>query len=215
MKLKLDLHAIYSDGKKLDQALDGVMREAMRKRAKTVEIIPGKGSGQLKKYVLRTLEKKYKTMFHRIEKDSKNFGRIFVHFRHLGVVLACSVVLGGCASSGTLRRLKTLQAVAREQEAMTAEVDQRDAAFDRLWEAVNAEELEPGMSAEWVKQAFGPPVLIKRVVYQGQRCQRWLYRYATRYFPERKVYLYFDERQRLLAWDWQAKTVSEGTRINF
>lgn len=81
MNLKVDLHDIFSDGHKLDNALHGVMREAISKKAKTVEIIPGKGSGQLKKSVLRFLEKEYKGQFHRIEKDDKNWGRIFVHFR--------------------------------------------------------------------------------------------------------------------------------------
>ena len=81
MRLKLDLHNIFSDGRSLDEALHGIMRAAMDKRAQAVEIIPGKGSGQLKKSVLRFLEKNYKGRFHRIEKDDKNFGRIFVHFR--------------------------------------------------------------------------------------------------------------------------------------
>jgi len=51
------------------------------KKAPLVEIIPGKGSGQLKKHVLRFLEQKeIKAKYHRIEKDSKNFGRIFRAF---------------------------------------------------------------------------------------------------------------------------------------
>ncbi len=81
MDLKLDLHSIYSDGKKLDQAIKGIMAEAITHKARSVEIIPGKGSGALKKNVLRTLEKNYKGLYHRIEKDDKNWGRIFVHFR--------------------------------------------------------------------------------------------------------------------------------------
>lgn len=84
MKLKLDLHDIYSDGNKLDQALRKIMEEAVSKKAKLVEIIPGKGSGQLKKSVLRFLEKNYKNTYHRIEKDDKNWGRVFVHFRWQG-----------------------------------------------------------------------------------------------------------------------------------
>ncbi len=59
------------------------MDEAEQKKAKTVEIIPGKGSGQLKKRVLRFLDRKdVKARYHRVEKDSKNFGRLFVHFKH-------------------------------------------------------------------------------------------------------------------------------------
>ena len=81
MRLKLDLHDIYSNGEKLERALTDVMDEAVRKKAKIVEIVPGKGSGQLKKYVLRFLEKQYKGVYHRIEKDDKNWGRIFIWFR--------------------------------------------------------------------------------------------------------------------------------------
>ncbi len=81
MKIKVDLHNIFSDSKKLEQALTVAMEEAKAKKIRLVEIIPGKGSGQLKKHVLRFLEKGYKNDYHRIEKDDKNWGRIFVHFR--------------------------------------------------------------------------------------------------------------------------------------
>src|ERR1039457_2951575 len=82
MKLKLDLHDIYNRGQDIDKALLAIINEAVAKKAPVVEIIPGKGSGQLKKHVLRFLEQKeIKMLYHRVEKDSKNFGRIFVHFR--------------------------------------------------------------------------------------------------------------------------------------
>ncbi|MFC0030988.1 Smr/MutS family protein [Micromonospora chaiyaphumensis] len=82
MKLKLDLHEIYNKGYEIDRALRDIMNEAVAKKASMVEIIPGKGSGQLKKKVLRFLDQKdVKQLYHRVEKDSKNFGRLFVHFR--------------------------------------------------------------------------------------------------------------------------------------
>jgi dsDNA-specific endonuclease/ATPase MutS2 len=82
MKLKLDLHDVYNRGQDIDRALRGIIDEAVRTKAPLVEIIPGKGSGQLKKRVLRFLEQKeVKALYHRVEKDSKNFGRVFVHFR--------------------------------------------------------------------------------------------------------------------------------------
>jgi dsDNA-specific endonuclease/ATPase MutS2 len=82
MKLKLDLHEIYNRGQDIDHALRAVIDEAVRTKAPLVEIIPGKGSGQLKKRVLRFLEQKeIKSLYHRVEKDSKNWGRVFVHFR--------------------------------------------------------------------------------------------------------------------------------------
>jgi DNA-nicking Smr family endonuclease len=82
MKLKLDLHDMYNRNADIDRALNDIIAQAVAKRAPLVEIIPGKGSGQLKKRVLRFLEQKeIKALYHRVEKDSKNFGRVFVHFR--------------------------------------------------------------------------------------------------------------------------------------
>jgi DNA-nicking Smr family endonuclease len=81
VKLTLDLHEIYNRGDSIDRALRDIIDQAVAKRATLVEIIPGKGSGQLKKRVLRFLDQKdVKALYHRIEKDSHNFGRVFVHF---------------------------------------------------------------------------------------------------------------------------------------
>jgi len=81
-KLKIDLHDIFNKGGMIDQELNRIIHEAVAKKITLVEIIPGKGSGQLKKKVLRFLEQKHiKALYHRIEKDSKNFGRVFVHFK--------------------------------------------------------------------------------------------------------------------------------------
>jgi DNA-nicking Smr family endonuclease len=82
-KIVLDLHDIYNKGFTIDAELNRVVEEAIKKKIKLVEIIPGKGSGQLKKRVLRYfLRPDVKTLYHRLEKDDKNFGRIFIHFRH-------------------------------------------------------------------------------------------------------------------------------------
>lgn len=82
-KIKLDLHDIFNKGRSIDSELSRVIKEAVEKRIALIEIIPGKGSGQLKKHVLRFLEQpQIKKLYHRLEKDDKNFGRVFVHFRH-------------------------------------------------------------------------------------------------------------------------------------
>ena len=82
-KLKPDLHDIFNRGEQIEGALNQIMREAVEKRIALVEIIPGKGSGALKEKVLKFLQRgEIRAMYHRVEKDSKNFGRIFVHFRH-------------------------------------------------------------------------------------------------------------------------------------
>ena len=81
-KLVLDLHDIFNKGYAIDRELNRIVQEAIDKKIPLVEIIPGKGSGQLKKKVLRFLaQPNIKNLYHRIEKDDKNFGRIFIHFR--------------------------------------------------------------------------------------------------------------------------------------
>ena len=81
-KLKLDLHEIYNKGKQIDSELNRIVEEALERKIELVEIIPGKGSGQHKKKVLRFLNQSHiKKLYHRVEKDDKNFGRIFIHFK--------------------------------------------------------------------------------------------------------------------------------------
>ena len=82
-KLKLDLHDIFKKGFLIEKELNRIIHEAVDKRIALVEIIHGKGSGQLKKTVLRFLDRPdIKKLYHRVDKDSKNFGRIFVRFKH-------------------------------------------------------------------------------------------------------------------------------------
>jgi dsDNA-specific endonuclease/ATPase MutS2 len=82
-KLTLDLHDIYNRNNRIEAELNRIVQEAIDKRIALVEIIPGKGSGQLKKRVLRFLNQSHiRALYHRVEKDDRNFGRIFIHFRH-------------------------------------------------------------------------------------------------------------------------------------
>ncbi|MGN6371349.1 MAG: Smr/MutS family protein [Phycisphaerae bacterium] len=82
-KLVLDLHDIFNKGEKIESALNNIVREANDKKVALVEIIPGKGSGVLKERVLKFFQQKHiQAQYHRLEKDSKNFGRLWIHFRH-------------------------------------------------------------------------------------------------------------------------------------
>lgn len=48
-KIVVDLHDCFDNGTKIDTALNNAIEEALDTKTKLVEIIPGKGSGQLKK----------------------------------------------------------------------------------------------------------------------------------------------------------------------
>ncbi len=81
-RIKVDLHSIYNNSAAIDKALQKAFDDAINKKIKEVEIIPGKGSGQLRKKVERFLQQPHiKKQYHRIENDSKNFGRLFVYFK--------------------------------------------------------------------------------------------------------------------------------------
>ena len=83
-RIKVDLQDIYNNSKAIDKALQQAFEDAIDKKIKEVEIIPGKGSGQLRKKVERFLQMPHiKPLYHRIENDSKNFGRLFVYFKFL------------------------------------------------------------------------------------------------------------------------------------
>lgn len=83
-RIKLDLHDIFDRGDEIERQLQRAFNEAISKRIPEIEIIPGKGSGQLKKTVLRFLNRpEIKKLYHRLDIDNKNFGRLFVYFRHV------------------------------------------------------------------------------------------------------------------------------------
>ncbi len=72
MKLKLDLHDVYNRGADIDRALRQIIDEAVAKKAPLVEMVPGKGSGQLKKHVLRFLDQKeIRALYHRVRRTRK------------------------------------------------------------------------------------------------------------------------------------------------
>jgi len=79
-QVTLDLHDIFNKHKEIEKALNDALVDAREKKIKIVEIIPGKGSGQLKKRVLKFLERN-RQLYDRVEKDPRNWGRIFVRFK--------------------------------------------------------------------------------------------------------------------------------------
>jgi dsDNA-specific endonuclease/ATPase MutS2 len=79
--LHLDLHPLAKNGRALDEALREAIATATSKRLKAIEIIPGKGSGQLMKRVKKFLDQpESKRTYKQVKVDSKNHGRLFVYF---------------------------------------------------------------------------------------------------------------------------------------
>jgi DNA-nicking Smr family endonuclease len=80
--LTVDLHPIFRNNRDIDLALREMIFKAARTGEEVVAIIPGKGSGQLKRRVLTFLRQKHtRKLYARVETDPTNTGRILVHFR--------------------------------------------------------------------------------------------------------------------------------------
>jgi DNA-nicking Smr family endonuclease len=80
--LSLDLHPIFRNSRDIDTALRVFMVRAAASGETAVELIPGKGTGQLRQRVLTYLRQPHvKKLYERIELDQSNTGHIIVHLR--------------------------------------------------------------------------------------------------------------------------------------
>jgi hypothetical protein len=81
-RFKCDLNDVTPKGRLVEDELNQAIEESIERRVSYLEVVFGKDNGEMKKRVLRFLaQPKFKELYHRIEKDEKNFGRIFVHFK--------------------------------------------------------------------------------------------------------------------------------------
>ena len=81
-RVKLDLGDVVHKGRVVEAEIGRAIDESVDKRVAYLEIVFGKDNGEMKKRVIRFLaQPKIKELYYRVEKDEKNFGRIFVHFK--------------------------------------------------------------------------------------------------------------------------------------
>jgi DNA-nicking Smr family endonuclease len=79
--MTLDLHPVFRSDRDIDNALRSAIFRAVAQKVAVLEIIPGKGSGTLKRRVLAKLAQPHlKKLYRRVQADSTNAGRILVHF---------------------------------------------------------------------------------------------------------------------------------------
>ncbi|MFE2100900.1 MULTISPECIES: Smr/MutS family protein [unclassified Streptomyces] len=80
--MSLDLHPLFRNNRDIELALRQFVFKANHSGEPVAEIIPGKGSGQLRARVLAFLDQKHiRKLYVRREVDSGNTGRILVHFK--------------------------------------------------------------------------------------------------------------------------------------
>ena len=81
-EIRIDLHDVFNRSEDIERALNGALEQARRCRARALQIIHGKGSGQLKKRVQRFIQQpEVRAVTRSVDNDSKNWGRLFIHFK--------------------------------------------------------------------------------------------------------------------------------------
>jgi len=81
--------------------------------------------------------------------------------------------------------------------SLQRETDISQVKFEKLAEDIKTAKLKSGLSEQDILMLYGEPVLVKKV---DMASEEWLYRAPLKYFDTPKVYLVFDEGQKLLKW---------------
>ena len=80
--MTLDLHPIFRDQRAIDRAIREAVFKAAAPGVDVLEIIPGKGSGTLKRRVLALLGQRHLSrLYQRVEADAANEGKVVVYFK--------------------------------------------------------------------------------------------------------------------------------------
>ena len=78
----LDLHGVFRDDRAIYRTVQQALFRCSATGVDVLEIIPGRGSGTLKRRVLAFLgQRQMQRLYTRVEEDPANAGRILVHFR--------------------------------------------------------------------------------------------------------------------------------------
>jgi len=97
--------------------------------------------------------------------------------------------------------LLLLKQLSDEQKEIKEQIDGTDKKFKLLVMAIESGKMEKFLSASDVSQTFGAPIFTEEVFQGEEKFVRWFYRYATEYFGSEKVYLYFDQADKLIKWE--------------
>ena len=104
----------------------------------------------------------------------------------------------GCAKVQHLDQLLTLKAIANEQTAALKLVEQQDKKFEEMLALYHENRLEKYSTKEKIVKKFGPPITTREVTKDGAVLGMWLYRYSTQFFGSEKIYVYFDQSEKVV-----------------
>ncbi|MDP8212297.1 MAG: hypothetical protein P9X22_03275 [Candidatus Zapsychrus exili] len=122
--------------------------------------------------------------------------------RKILFLLVISICFSSCAKLKHINELLTLKGYSDEQTKIGKYVESQDSKFDKLLLDIKNGALDKNIKSKSVVRIYGDPVFKKDIDDKGEKQQKWLYRYTTKYFNTDKVYLYFNENDRLVSWEY-------------
>jgi len=95
--------------------------------------------------------------------------------------------------------LSALMQFSNDRNAMVKEFNRETKNYDNIKKAVDHSYLDKGESASRIKRRYGEPVII--LPDTKEKITKWVYKPSgATYFSDEKVYLIFDENDKLLEW---------------
>jgi hypothetical protein len=122
------------------------------------------------------------------------FGLIFL-IGFSGIIAVC-----GCAFISNYKDLSVLSEIGKDQYELDREARRQEKLSAVLRKDLLAGKLHRGVSQAQVIESYGEPVLIKNNGSNSSG-QVFLYRKPTDYFSKERVYLYFNNHDKLINWE--------------
>lgn len=98
--------------------------------------------------------------------------------------------------------LRTLRTVGNSQDEIGTYLAKQVKFFNQLLVDLKGEAVEPGISKRKFIRIYGEPILAKDVSEPSGGIML-LYRHPTEYFKSDRVYLYFDQKEKLVRWEYK------------
>ena len=126
------------------------------------------------------------------------------------IIIVSTLTLAGCAKLSHLDQLLTLKDLSDEQDRLAVFVEEQDKRFEKLLAAYADKTIEQYQDQKSILKAFGEPVWRRSIQNDQQPLEQWLYRYSTQFFDSPKVYFYFDEKGKVVKWEYVQGNKGQG-----
>ena len=133
---------------------------------------------------------------------SVNSGKPLTDLICMMMLIASLISLSGCAKVMNIKKLLRIKGYSDNKDMQEKHVHLNDKNFELLMEAVNQDRMGGYPDKKSILKAFGDPIFSTDDDKEGQIREKWLYRYAMKYFDSEKVYLYFDDEEKLVDWKY-------------